>query len=197
MRNDIATRFGEDLVSNKEREMKMNRLVILAIMMILFSSCAVKVPNPQNSSNGILALSVKATNSSSAPFSRYYKIFSSLDPEVVITIYPSVGQTFVFSPELPPGEYYFDKVKSILDGQVARSNSNRKISTISDIKVTIKAGAVTIAGKRMNISKKRTGPHTTRSNWNFKTISGSEMSALVGDFKKLENSNRWVIANSH
>ena len=120
---------------------------------------------------------------------------SSINPDAVITIYPEVGEKFIFSEELPPGEYYFDKIKNILDMQVGRSTSNSDINTIPEIHVTIKPGAVTIADKRLIITMERSGPETYQSGWGVKKISDFEMSALIQEFRRFENSDKWSLVN--
>ena len=89
---------------------KMKRITvpILALYLVLFSSCSTRPPSLKNIDNGIVAIPVRATNTSRLDFGRYYKLYPHSDPKLIIQIHPQEGDYFIFSNEMPAGKYNFN-----------------------------------------------------------------------------------------
>lgn len=133
---------------------KILSIFLVSTSSLILLSCSTKSPNIENPSNGIVALSYYARNTSRLGFARYYEIFSNTNPNVIIELYPKKGLNFSFSPELPPGLYNFDKIKVILLINNARSNLHKWVEEVpGGIPVEVKSGLITLADKRLYIDQ--------------------------------------------
>ena len=152
----------------------------LAISIFVISSCSTKYPTPQNPNNGLVVLSYYASNTSRLDFYRYYKIFPSTNPEIVIKIFPQRGQNYAFSNELPSGIYNFDRIKLLLNSSVARSTIHSGVEEIKGgINVEVKPGLITPADKKLYIEQyNMQGTTSVTIKKYFQLIPESEMNEL-------------------
>lgn len=159
---------------------------LIGINLIVLSSCSSKYPTPKNPNKGIVTLSYYASNTSRLDFYRYYKIFPSTDPDIIIEIIPIGGNNYAFSDELPPGIYNFDKIKFILDSHVASSSVHSGVEEIKGgITVEVKPGLITPAEMKLYIEQYDIGSSlTVSSRTHFRSIPEPEMKELRLKFQK-------------
>ena len=180
----------------KQERCTMNKLFYVALLStFILISCSNKIPTLNSSENGIIAITVEAKNNTSYNISRYYKVFSTIDSEVEMTIYPKIGTSYAFSKELPPGKYYIDKCSSIGKGVDVYSSRNKNTWSISGLIVEVQPATVTIANKVLTIEQTPTGPHSWIVNANFEPISDDEMRVHIEELGKLDENNSWKIAD--
>ena len=175
----------------------MNRFFLFVCIVCIFiiSACANKVPELNDTSKGIIALPVIATNSTQYKLSHYYKIFSSLDSDVEIMIYPRVGTSYVFSKALPPGKYYLDKYSSMVGGVDVTSTKNKSTWSVSGLTTEVYPGAITIMNKALVVEQRPAGHRSWNVRGVFEIITNDEMSKHIEAISKLDVSNSWDIAN--
>lgn len=180
--------------------MKKIKFILLIIGVALLSSCSLKVPEPQDSMKGIVAIPLEITNRTGAGFSYYYKFICTAHPDVVIDVFPSIGTELAYSDELVPGEYLFDQIK-IIHKQVNAINK----SSIQPIllgnrafNVKVQPNTVTIVNSKLVVKQfsHKTESRTIQTNWDLISINDYEMALYVNNFKSLENSNKWKVVSA-
>lgn len=179
--------------------MKISVLVALIISAILISSCSNKIPRLKDPEKGIIALPVKASNTSRMKMVLYFKIYPNTDPDLVITVFPQEGKKFAFSPLLPPGEYNFDRIKSIVDGRHAQSKSSYNVRPIyAGNYIKVQPGTITIARKKLRYnqyeSQSNSWDWASRVDWDFDYIFEEELIELIKELRKVDSNNQWKIA---
>ncbi len=183
----------------------MKRLIvsILISCLVLGASCSTKMPHHAHPERGIVAIPVQATNTSRMAFYRYYKIYTDITPVRVIKIFPRQGEMIVYSKELPAGEYNFNKIKIILNGNVAYSKQHTVERVIPEgLQVTIKPGYVTIPKKKLYIRQfdmkySKSWDWAVRSEWRFEVLTDAEVRSLIYKINSdaATNNKLWKIAN--
>lgn len=176
-------------------------IAMLYFSMFLVTACSTKSPNLKNLDNGVVAIPVRATNTSRLDFGRYYKLYPHSDPNLIIQIHPQEGDYFIFSKEMPAGKYNFNRIKIILHGQVARSKKHLSIQALKGgIPFEIKPGSLTIAGEKLYIKQYDYSgdPSYGRGvdmDWRFETITDTEMQLLIEKIKKVDGVEHFKITN--
>ena len=91
-----------------------------------------------------MAIPIKASNTSRLDFTRYFRLYPHTNPDIELVIIPSEGEYFVFSSEIPAGEYNFNRIKIILRTEVASSTKHMSVQALKGgIPVEIKPTANT------------------------------------------------------
>jgi hypothetical protein len=167
----------------------------------LISSCSNKIPSLKDPEKGIIAIRVEASNTSRMGMIRYFKIYPNTNTDLIITIFPQEGKTFVYSPPLPPGEYDFNRVKAISDERhgysVTGNYDVRPVYAGNYIKV--QPGTVTIARKKMRYKQyevqPRGGDWASRAEWDFDYVFEEELIDLIKELRNVDSNNQWKIAH--
>ena len=170
---------------------------IMSVSLICLSSCSTKPPTLKNPDNGIVAVPLEIINTSGMEFARYYEIIDERRPEMSIKVYPQSNQTFVFSREVPPGEYYFSKIKHIIRPEYEATTSVYEQSII--VPVEIKPGYITILEEKLVVNQSRSSATTAsvsvRCVCDFHELTDSEIGSLVTKFKETIGDTEWKITN--
>ena len=130
----------------------------------------------------------------------YFKIYPNTDPDLIITVFPQEGKKFAFSPLLPPGEYDFNRVKSIVDSRNAQSKSNYDVRSIyAGNYIKVQPGTITIARKKLRYnqyeSKSNSWDWASRVNWDFDYVFEEELIKLIKELRTADSKNQWKIAH--
>lgn len=155
----------------------------------------------KNQDSGVVAIPVKASNTSRLGFTRYYRIYPHTNPDIEIIIRPSEGEYFIFSSEIPAGKYNFNRIKVILEGDYQSSKHMSVQALKGGIPVEIKPGSLTLANERFVLRQyaleegRGKGSNTATRVWRFETIPDSEMKSLIEEVKQIAGADQWNIAN--
>lgn len=181
--------------------MRGNVFFLLAIGFVLISSCSLKVPEPQDSMKGIVAIPMDIKNFTAHNLSYYYKFISTIQPGVFITVFPNIGTEFAFSNELSPGKYYFDQVKMLHNSPKGINIGSTKPRPLKETLIfNVQPNTVTISYQKLVVTQKhQEDPKTHRkviyTNYRLVPVTISEMAIYENDLRGLENSNKWKIAS--
>jgi hypothetical protein len=157
----------------------------------------------KNPDSGVVAIPIKASNTSRLDFIRYYRIYPHTNPDIEIVIKPNEGEYFVFSSEIPAGKYNFNRIKIILRTDIAVSTKHFSYQALKGgIPVEVKPSSLTIAGERffikqtaVEVSEGAQWSNTATTDWRFETIPDNEMKSLIEEVKQIGGVDQWKIAN--
>lgn len=183
--------------------MKTYLIFLVILSMVLFTSCATKFPTPKNPDKGIVAISVEASNRSDIGFYRYLTIYPQLHPEYEIIVYPKTGKSFVFSPEMVAGKYNFNRVKNIpwnrTTGSMGYKSSEQNL--YNGIHLNVVPGAVTILDQKLMVKQipyeasLSGGDKAYSMDVELTKVLSFEMRELIEEFKRIDTTGQWKIAN--
>lgn len=183
------------------KTMKTGRIVILSVVgcvMFIISACAHRVPAPDNSAHGVLAIPVHVTISTPHVhrFVKYFRFTSSVDPQIDFVFYPERNSTFAFGNTLPPGRYSLDKIIVIQrDSQTTFSHSNKREFYLNNpISFNIESGKVTIVNKIFKLEQYKVEDELFRTRYEIADISNTDRHIWLENFLQMENSELWGIA---
>ena len=171
--------------------------IILGILLI--SSCTAKVPVSKNPDKGMVAIPMHAENASPSrsTFSFMYKLVSSFDPDISITIYPMIGHDFTFSKEMAPGKYYFDKIRVIHNSPYSISNTSSKPRNLPrPVIAYVKPGTITVVNQKFEVEVvwNVTSGEEFTTYWGFRGLTVPEVRSYVSKLKSMENAENWWIS---
>ena len=184
--------------------MKKVSVVILILFSILLASCSTKFPNLKDPEKGIVAIAVKASNTSSLDFATDIKIISLNNPDFVIKIFLREGEFFAFSNEIPPGKVHLSTIKLILKSLAGEAEKSAwEFEIPQNAYVEVQQGAVTLAGDKLIVEQSASSPlnkeaYSPRSadvDHKFESLSQTEMENYLKKLKNIEGSNKWKIGN--
>lgn len=174
--------------------MRLSLYLVCISLFFFLSSCAGKLPIPNDKGKGIVVIPMKVKNDTTFNKVSHDYILSSLDRSDVINIEPRLGQKFFLSYELEPGYYEFYQVAAVFDGSIGIADQNKQFTTIFPrIDFTIKAGSISISDNAFIIHMYPTDVDRYQTKHTVEAISTDHRKELVETLKSSKNANLWDI----
>jgi len=174
----------------------MKRLMLLLGAIALLNGCSQKVPEISGNENfGVLAVPMKAENNTGFPFTEYFILSSSTNPEFTIRLDPGVGRHFAFSEQVPPGEYVFDTETMYNIPTDRFSSKTHKESRVlrPAWKVKVEEGTLLIANKKFSVMFQKGDNDVYRTSWAINNLDWNEKRDYAARLAGLENADSWRI----
>ena len=172
-------------------------IINLCVFLFLIASCSSTPPTLKNPENGIAVIPLEVTNRSGWKFARYYEIVDERRPDLRIKVHPQRSQAFVFSRELPAGEYNFTKIKHIINPEYESQDSVYEQSII--VPVHIEPGSLTILDEKLVVRQIRSsvnfGDGAVSCQCYFQQMTLSERQAFVKKLKETIGESQWKLAS--
>lgn len=164
-------------------------------MIVLLSSCSKKLPTNLDQSKGIAAIPLEIKNTSREsriPFE--YNLIDYKTQTTCATITPSSNQQFIFTKELPPGDYQIYKVRRVFasDAGIADSHVDEK-SLFKSISFKIKSGKITIADMKFKIHQSQQDNDRFNTQYDVGFLMNKEREDFANKLKRYNNSQYWDI----
>ena len=174
----------------------MKRLMLLLCLLAVLSGCGQKVPVLGDGENlGMLAVPMDVYNNTGFPFTRYFVLSNSENPDFSVRLDPCVGRYFALSEPVPPGEYVFDTETTYLVPSSRFSSTTHKGSRRLNPpwKVQVEKETLLIAGQKYSVMFKKGENHMYWTNTDITHLDWNERKDYTEKLSQLENADKWRI----